>query len=126
MPQYVVLLNLTEDGAADLTEHPEAAREFGDALRDGLHDQGGTLSTLLWTTGEFDGIAIIEAADDRHVAAIVLGLARLGQVRTKTLTAYGHEEMADIVGKLRGGKLRGGKLRGGKLRGGSAEGGEGV
>jgi uncharacterized protein with GYD domain len=124
MPHYVMLMNLTEAGAEDLTEAPEAAREIVDAVRAELEDQEGALHSLLWTTGEYDGVAVVEAPSDRHVAAVALLLARSGLVRTKTLTAFGHAEMEDVVGKLRGGKLRGGKLRGGKLRGGKLRGGK--
>ena len=123
MPHYVMLMNLTEAGAEDLTEDPSAAREIADAIREELESQDGALHTLLWTTGDYDGVAVIEAPGDRNVAAVALALARSGSVRTKTLTAFGAEEMEDVVGKLRGGKLRGGKLRGGKLRGGKLRGG---
>jgi uncharacterized protein with GYD domain len=122
MPDYVVLMNLTAEGAEQLTGEPEAAREIADTIREELESQDGALHSLLWTTGEFDGVAIVEAPSDRHIAAVALALARSGSVRTKTLTAFGSDAMEDVVGKLRGGKLRGGKLRGGKLRGGSAAG----
>ena len=122
MPDYVVLMNLTAEGAEQLTGEPEAAREIADTIREELESQDGALHSLFWTTGEFDGVAIVEAPSDRHIAAVALALARSGSVRTKTLTAFGSDAMEDVVGKLRGGKLRGGKLRGGKLRGGSAAG----
>jgi uncharacterized protein with GYD domain len=122
MPDYVVLMNLTAEGAEQLTGEPEAAREIADTIREELESQDGALHSLLWTAGEFDGVAIVEAPSDRHIAAVALALARSGSVRTKTLTAFGSDAMEDVVGKLRGGKLRGGKLRGGKLRGGSAAG----
>jgi uncharacterized protein with GYD domain len=123
MPDYVVLMNLTAEGAEQLTGEPEAAREIADTIREELESQDGALHSLLWTTGEFDGVAIVEAPSDRHIAAVALALARSGSVRTKTLTAFGSDAMEDVVGKLRGGKLRGGKLRGGKLRGGKLRGG---
>jgi len=123
MPDYVVLMNLTETGADELTDKPEAAHELAEEIRKEVEEQGGALHLLLWTTGDFDGVAIVEAPSDRHVAAVALLLARSGLIRTKTLTAFGEEAMEDVVGKLRGGKLRGGKLRGGKLRGGKLRGG---
>ena len=119
MSTYVVLLNLTEESADGL---PDGHADLTQALSEEADRQGGKLQTLLWTAGEFDGVAIIDLPDDRRAAAVALGLAKEG-LRTKTLTAFDDGAMGEIAGHLRGGHLRGGHLRGGHLRGGHLRGG---
>ena len=50
--------------------------------------------------GKYDGVIILEAPKDEVVMKITLATASLGNVRTKTLKAFPHEEGAKIMENL--------------------------
>jgi uncharacterized protein with GYD domain len=50
--------------------------------------------------GVYDVVLILEAPDDKAVAAALLGLASLGNVRTQTLRGFNSSEMKEIISKV--------------------------
>jgi uncharacterized protein with GYD domain len=50
--------------------------------------------------GKYDGVVTFEAPNDEVVMKITLATASLGNVRTKTLKAFPHEEGAKIMESL--------------------------
>jgi uncharacterized protein with GYD domain len=44
-------------------------------------------------------VSIVEAPDDRTLAAALLSAAGLGNIRTTTLRAFRAEEMRSVIGK---------------------------
>jgi len=96
MSTYVSLMKWTEQGirsARDSVARVEQARQS-------IERSGGQLTTVLWTQGAYDLVAIHEWPDDESATAFLLGLAMQGNVRTETLRAYTAEEMGRILGKL--------------------------
>lgn len=61
---------------------------------------GVTLKEVYWTMGVYDVVLILEAPDDETVAAALLGLASLGNVRTQTLRGFNSSEMKEIISKM--------------------------
>ena len=96
MPHYVLLMNLTEKGVAEIKDAParvaEAAKA-GEAI-------GGKMLAFYMVMGEYDYVAIAEGTDDETMATFMLGLAKDGYVRTKTLKAFTLEEFTGIVANL--------------------------
>jgi uncharacterized protein with GYD domain len=56
---------------------------------------------VYWTLGQYDAVAIIEAADDMTATAVALSLSKLGNVRTQTLPAFSAADMKTIIGKMK-------------------------
>ena len=96
MPAYLVLANWTEQGIEDLKESPDRLV----AARNAIEAAGGRLTAFYMTMGEYDLAAIIEAPDDATVARMLLGIARRGSIRTKTLRAFEEDEFRSIIDTL--------------------------
>jgi uncharacterized protein with GYD domain len=94
--QYIVLINWTEQGVSqvkDTVKRSEQVRQLAEQM-------GGAMSTIYWTIGRYDVVAIIEAPDDETAAAIGLRASGTGAVRTETLRAFTADEMSGILAKL--------------------------
>ena len=93
MAKYVTLINWTEQGVQafkDTLDRAEAARSLAERL-------GGSLTTVYWTVGPYDIVAIAEFPDDETATAFALGSSSQGNIRTTTLRAFDAEEMRHIV-----------------------------
>jgi uncharacterized protein with GYD domain len=96
MPNYVVLMNWTEQGvrnAKDAVDRYEAGRSELEAV-------GVRLRETLWTIGPYDIVNLIEAPDDETLSAALLALAGLGNVRTVTMRAFDSGEMRRVLGRI--------------------------
>ena len=96
MSTYLVLLNWTAQGIANIAESPGRL----DAARSAFAAAGGRLADFYMTMGEYDAVAVAEAPDDAAMAAILLAIARQGNIRTTTLKAFGEAEYRSIVASL--------------------------
>jgi uncharacterized protein with GYD domain len=93
---YIVLINWTEKGvseAKDTVKRSENVRQLAQQM-------GGDMTTIYWTLGRYDAIAILEAPDDETASAIALRSAGNGAVRTETLRAFDAAEMSAILAKV--------------------------
>jgi uncharacterized protein with GYD domain len=61
---------------------------------------GVTVKDVYWTIGVHDVVLILEAADDKAVAAAMLGLGSLGNVRTQTLRGFNSSEVKEIISRV--------------------------
>ncbi len=61
---------------------------------------GVTLKEVYWTIGIYDVVLILEGPDDAMVAAAMISLASLGNVRTQTLRGFNASEMKEIISKV--------------------------
>jgi uncharacterized protein with GYD domain len=96
MPQYVALLNGTDQGVRAVADTPNRG-EQGRRLVERL---GGRLTAYLWTLGRFDAVVLFEAPDDETASAIMLAAGAQGFFRSETLRAFTAEERQSILGKL--------------------------
>ena len=83
MAKYVVLMNWTDQGVKAVKDTIDRYHQ-SQAL---IESMGGKVETLLWTVGGYDLIVVTEAPDDETLSAILLTLARAGNLRTQTLRA---------------------------------------
>jgi uncharacterized protein with GYD domain len=95
VPNYVALVNFTEQGIYNFKDSPSRA----DAAAEQLEKMGGKLKDVYWTLGAYDIVIVMEAPDDETVTAFALGLGALGNVRTQTLRAFSADEMRAVIAK---------------------------
>ena len=96
MAQYIILINWTDQGIRNVKESPKRL----DAARAVAKKLGAEMKDVYLTMGEVDIVAHFEAPNDETVAKFILGLATLGNVRTKTLKAFSEDEYRKIIGSL--------------------------
>jgi uncharacterized protein with GYD domain len=86
-------MNWTSQGIGGLP----AWRDRVDESERAIAQRGGKLVDMYVTLGRFDLVEIFEAPDDETAYAILLDLARHGNVRTETLRAFTRDEAENIV-----------------------------
>jgi len=96
MPMYITLYKWTEQGIKNVKSSPErSAAAIKAAEAAGIKVLG-----LYLTQGEYDLVAISEAADEQAAVAFVLAQGAQGNVRTTTMRAFTMAEFAEIVKKI--------------------------
>jgi uncharacterized protein with GYD domain len=93
MPTYIALINWTDQGVKgfkDSVDRYEAAQEE-------LQKLGVSFKHIYWTSGSYDIVGVIEAADSEALAASLLNVAAQGNIRTTTLRAFSADEMRGII-----------------------------
>ncbi|MSR35403.1 MAG: GYD domain-containing protein [Gemmatimonadetes bacterium] len=100
MAQYMLQFSYTVEAWAALGRKPaDRSRPLG-ALAAKL---GGKLLSMHYTMGEFDGVAMVEARDDRTAMAIVMAAIAPGHVReTRTTRLYTVKETIAALKKSGG------------------------
>ena len=95
MTTYVSLINWTEQGIKNFRDTTRRADEFSKLVQ----NSGGRVRELLWTVGEYDLVCVADFPDDEAGVAALLRLGSAGNIRSKTLHAFGSDEMAGIIGR---------------------------
>jgi uncharacterized protein with GYD domain len=96
MATYVVLANFTDQGIRNVKDSPKRAQ----TVKDMAKKAKATIKEMYWTLGQYDLVAIVEAADDAAMTALGLSIGAQGNVRTHTLRAFDENEMKAIIGKM--------------------------
>ncbi len=96
MPTYVTLVNWTDQGIRAAKESPKRL----DAFKKDIEAKGGKMLGFYLTMGRYDVIFVTEAPSDEVAAALALGGASQGNVRTETLKAFPEAEYRDIIAKI--------------------------
>jgi uncharacterized protein with GYD domain len=95
MTRFLSLLTFTDQGIRDVEQSIHRADNF----RKSVEAAGGKVISQYWLVGEVDGCVVFEAPDDQAASALLLSLARLGNVRTRTLRVYDTKEFEGILAK---------------------------
>ena len=93
MATFVILYKYTEQGIQEYQGRAQTRRSREEGCgksRD--HDQGN-----LWLQGEYDFLAIGEAADEYALTAFNINALKQGNVHTHTMRAFTAEEMTKIL-----------------------------
>jgi len=93
MTTYVVLGNFTQKGIETIKDLPSWREDVIEVLR----DAGISMRENLYTLGKYDFVLIMEAPNEEVMMKALLSRARLGHIRTETLTAVSAEKMIEIV-----------------------------
>ncbi len=96
MATFISLVNFTQQGIRDFKDSAERAAKF----KSMAEKVGVTIKEVYWTMGVHDAVLILEAADDKAMAAAMLGLGSLGNVRTQTLRGFNSSEIKEIISKV--------------------------
>jgi uncharacterized protein with GYD domain len=96
VPNYVMLMKLTDQGIKEVKHAPERIRQGIKAFE----AAGGKVLGFYVVMGEYDYVAIGEAPSDEVALGFTLGLCAQGSVRTTSLKAFTPEQLAGIVSKL--------------------------
>ena len=96
MPNYVILVNWTDQGIKNVKDSVRRAEGFETAIE----KAGGKSIGLYYTVGKHDVVAIVEAPNDEAIASVLYRTGSIGNVRTETLKAFSMSEAADIIEKI--------------------------
>jgi len=97
VPTYIVLMNWTDQGAKTAGDSVNRYR----AAKDDLERRGVTIKDIYWTSGQYDVVTVIEAADGETAMAGILHLVSQGNLRTTTLRAFNADEAQRVIDKSR-------------------------
>ncbi len=93
MATYVLLVKLTDKGAADITNVPERLDQSVKAWQ----EVGGQDLNILLTMGEYDYCCLGEAPRDDVVMKFLFKLAKRGNVHTSTMKGYSRDQVAQML-----------------------------
>jgi uncharacterized protein with GYD domain len=96
MPNYILLMKLTDQGIKAIKDAPGRIEE---GIK-GFEKMGGKVTNFYTVMGEYDYVAVGEAPSDEVAMTFALALGSLGNVRTTSLKAFKKEEFAAMVKKL--------------------------
>jgi uncharacterized protein with GYD domain len=96
MPRYIILMNLTEQGAQNIKEAPARIEEAAKALE----AAGGKMIDFYAVLGQYDYVVIADVPSDEAGLLQLLGIAARGNVSTVTLRAFTKEEYTAAVNKM--------------------------
>lgn len=96
MATYVVLFKWTDQGVKSVADSVKRVKAADSAFG----PFGVRISSIYWTQGKYDLVGIVEAPDDESLAAGLLKLAGVGNVRTETVRAFNTEEFQRIIDKM--------------------------
>jgi uncharacterized protein with GYD domain len=96
MPNYIVLVNWTDQGIKNVKDTIKRAKSFEGAI-----EKAGAKSLgIYYTMGRYDIVAVVEAPTDEAIASVLYSTGSLGNVRTETLKGFSVAETAKIIEKL--------------------------
>jgi uncharacterized protein with GYD domain len=96
MPRYIILMNLTEQGAKNIKEAPTRIQEAAKALE----ALGGKMIDFYTVLGQYDYVVIADVPSDEVGLMQLLGIGAVGNVKTVTLRAFTKDEFAAAIKKL--------------------------
>lgn len=95
MVRFITLWNWTEQGASKM----ENTVERSDAFAKAAEKLGARIKDFYWTTGEFDGVCVIEAPAETTALAVAAQVSMAGNIRTRTHRAFDAAEMRAVIKK---------------------------
>jgi uncharacterized protein with GYD domain len=96
MPTFILSLSWTEQGIRAVKDWPKR----GKAARDLAKKAGVEMKHVYVTSGETDLLVIAEAVSGDHVAKFAVALSALGNVRTRTASAWTEAEFEKLIAGL--------------------------
>jgi uncharacterized protein with GYD domain len=109
MPKYVVLYRFTEQGAKNIRQTVQRARQ----TRKDNEARGFTIDTMLWTQGPYDLVTVVDAPSEEEMMGAMMNIVSAGNVSSTTLRAFDESEMGQVIAGVGGGRGRG-AARGGR------------
>jgi uncharacterized protein with GYD domain len=83
MPTYILLSNLTDDGAKVLKANPKRLQEVNKEIE----KLGAKVTAQYAVLGPYDFVSVVDCSDDETIARVSVELSSRGTVRIQTLAA---------------------------------------
>ena len=83
MSTYILLSELTDEGAATIKGRPERIKEVNKEIE----KFGANVKEQFAVLGQYDFVNIVEAPDDETIARVSVELGARGTIKIQTLTA---------------------------------------
>ncbi len=83
MPTYVLLSNLTDEGAKSLKSNPKRLQEVNKEIE----KFGAKVTAQYAVLGPYDFVSVVECPDNETIARVSVELASRGSIRLLTLAA---------------------------------------
>ena len=96
MPLYVVLGKYTDKGKENMKDSPKRLEAAGKVMK----SVGGELKEFLYTNGQYDFVAKVEAPSDEAMTKAGLIVQSVGAVRMEVMTAIPAAKEAEIIKTL--------------------------
>jgi uncharacterized protein with GYD domain len=96
MATFVTLLNFTDQGARNIKDSPDRF----DAFKTMVESMGGTVKSVLWTTGAYDMVVVTEGPEENIMPAL-LKVTSLGNIRSQTMRGYSASEMRKLLAAVK-------------------------
>jgi uncharacterized protein with GYD domain len=96
MARFIATVRFTQQGLSGVQETVKRANAFKTVAK----KMGVKVTDIYWTLGRYDGVVIMEAADEKAVTAVMLHLGTLGNVSTQTARAFSGDEMSEILKRM--------------------------
>ena len=96
MATYVVLFNLTAEGAKAAKTAPQAIEQAHEMIA----KMGGKVVCCYVLMGEYDFLGVYELPSDEAAMMYAMGMASSGMVRTQTIKAFPYQDLGKLVGKM--------------------------
>jgi len=93
---FITTIKFTQQGIKDIDHSTKRAAGFKAEVK----KFGAKVKEIYWTTGDHDGLLILEAPDEDAATTAILHLGAKGNVHTSTCRAYTAAEMEKIVRKV--------------------------
>ena len=94
MPLYMSQFSYTPEAWAALAQNPEDRSEV---LRGLAESMGGRLVSFHYSFGDYDGVLMLEAPDEKTVAAMILTAVSAGHIKSiKTTTLLTVEDAMEV------------------------------
>ena len=93
MPRYVVLYRFTAEGAKNIGETVQRARQ----TREQTEKRGFKVQALLWTQGPYDLVSIIDAPTEEAMMGAMANVVAEGNVSSTTMRAFDDKRMEGIL-----------------------------
>lgn len=92
LQNYVILGNWTNEGIRNISSAPDRIQ----TTRSMIEKAGGKMQIFL-TMGEYDFVMVVEIPKDEDMAAIMLCVGSMGNIRTKTMKAWTEAEGTKLM-----------------------------
>jgi len=95
MIRYLTPISFTDQGLRNTGDTLQRADSFAQSVQ----AAGGKLVAQYWSIGDVDGCVVFEASDETTGAALLVKLAKVGNVRTCTLRVFDTQEFQQVLNK---------------------------
>ncbi len=93
MARYIIISNLTDEGAKTLKKNPDRAKEVNAEIK----EMGVNVVDQYAVLGNFDFLTIVETDDEDRLAKAVVELLSRGSIKTSTYRAIPMNEFIESL-----------------------------